>query len=168
MALYLYESGCTKALTARLRDAYKCLVEEEKMKFEVVLVYIHDSWNTLGSTNAESFMKDFGTMPWLSLPFKDPNCKKVQRVVRYPFELGGPQPDPSLVIVGPFGKFFEPFGASDVLMTFGSPAYPFTRETAFYLQVRNIKKLKLGMLWDPKDVFIRGCMNQVIFLFSML
>ena len=78
--LYLYESGCTKALTAQLRDAYKFLVEEEKMKLEVVPVCIYDSWNNTWRTNEESLMEEFGTMPRLALPFRDANCKKVQRV----------------------------------------------------------------------------------------
>uniref|UniRef100_A0A164U6I8 protein-disulfide reductase n=2 Tax=Daucus carota subsp. sativus TaxID=79200 RepID=A0A164U6I8_DAUCS len=165
--LYLYESGCTKALTARLKDAYKVLVEEEKMKLEVVLVYIYDSWNTLGCTNEKSFMEEFGTMPWLALPFRDSNCKKLQRVYLYPSELGGPQPDPSLVVIGPYGQYFEPFGASDVLMKFGSRGYPFTRKRGLHLQVETIKKVSLGMLWDPEPVFIRGCGSEVIFLSSM-
>ncbi|XP_063937347.1 probable nucleoredoxin 1 isoform X3 [Daucus carota subsp. sativus] len=159
--LYLYESGCTKALTARLKDAYKVLVEEEKMKLEVVLVYIYDSWNTLGRTNEKSFMQEFGTMPWLALPFRDSNCKKLQRVYLYPSELGGPQPDPSLVVIGPYGQYFEPFGASDVLMKFGSRGYPFTRKRGLHLQVEAIKKVNLSMLWDPEPVFIRGCGSEV-------
>ncbi|KAL6557219.1 hypothetical protein OROMI_017569 [Orobanche minor] len=160
VALYLYEKGCTNDLTESLRNAHKILVQEEKKKFEIVLIYIHDSWNTLGRTDAESFKKEFETMPWLALPFKDTSCKKVQRVFRYPFELGGPQPDPSLVIIGPFGEFSEPFGAADVLMNFGVEAYPFTRRKAYMLQVEKVMNVKLDMLWGPEAVFTRGCVSE--------
>ncbi|KAL6577333.1 hypothetical protein OROMI_011609 [Orobanche minor] len=111
VALYLYEEGCTNDLTTSLRNAYKILVHKEKKKFEVVLIYIHDSLNTLGRTDAESFKKAFETMPWLALPFKDAYCKKVQRVFLYPFGLDGPHPNHSLVIIGPSGELIEPFGA---------------------------------------------------------
>ncbi|KAL1806965.1 hypothetical protein ACET3Z_030033 [Daucus carota] len=68
------------------------------MKLEVVPVYIYDSWNNTWRTNEESLMEEFGTMPRLALPFRDANCKKVQRVI------------------GSFGEYFEPFGSSDVFI----------------------------------------------------
>ncbi|KAL1825846.1 probable nucleoredoxin 2 [Daucus carota subsp. sativus] len=47
------------------------------------------------------------------------------RVCHYPLDLDGPKPDPRLVIVGPRGEFFEPYGA-DIFMNFGVPAYSFS------------------------------------------
>ncbi|KAL6499872.1 hypothetical protein OROGR_027782 [Orobanche gracilis] len=160
VALYLYEEGCTNDLTTSLRNAYEILVHKEKKKFEVVLIYIHDSLNTLGRTDAESFKKGFETMPWLALPFKDTNCKKVQRVFLYPFGLEGPHPNHSLVIIGPSGELIEPFGAGTVLKYFGIQAYPFTREKAHLLHVQKVKNVKLDMLWRPEAVFMRGYMPE--------
>lgn len=118
VALYLYQEGCTNELTESLKKAYEQCVQEKK-NFEVVLIYISDTYNTYGHTNACSFRKTFQTMPWLALPFEDINRKKVMRVFRYPSELGGPQPDPSLVIIGHRGEIVEPFGGARVLMEFG-------------------------------------------------
>lgn len=63
-------------------------------------------------TDEDSFMKAFGTMPWLALPFKDTYCnKKLLRIFRYTQELLGPKPDPIMVIIGPHGNFIEWMGA---------------------------------------------------------
>lgn len=72
-------------------------------------------------------------MSWITLSSKDTNCKKVIRVFRYPFELGGLQPDPSLVIIGHHVEIFELFGGARVLMKFGIDAYPLTRNEAYKL-----------------------------------
>ncbi|KAL6563619.1 hypothetical protein OROGR_002578 [Orobanche gracilis] len=118
---------------------------------------------------AESFKKVFETMPWLALPFKDTNCKKVQRVFLYPFGLNGPHPNHSLVIVGPSREFIESFGAGTVLKNFGIEAYPFAREKAQSLHVQKVKNVKLDMLWGPEAVFMRGYVSESTyqeFLFS--
>lgn len=85
--------------------------------FEVVLIYIHDSWNTQERTNEDTFWKTFKTMPWLALPLKDLVIKKLRRICNYPLDFDGPAPDPRLDIVGPQGVFFEPYGAN-ILMNF--------------------------------------------------
>ncbi|KAL6559105.1 hypothetical protein OROHE_006474 [Orobanche hederae] len=135
VALFLYEEGWTNELTQSLKKAYKQCVHR---------------------TNADSFRKTFQTMPWLALPFKDINCKKVMRVFRYPFELGGPQPDPSLVIIGHHGEIFEPFGGARVLMEFGIDAYPFTSNEAYKLQFEKVKNLKFEALFGPEAVFVHA------------
>ncbi|KAL8148147.1 hypothetical protein AgCh_005482 [Apium graveolens] len=73
VALYLYEDGCTdNDLTPFLEKTYrKCTYE--KIGFEVVLVYIHDSPNTFERTSINSFAQKFNIMQWLALPFKDIN-----------------------------------------------------------------------------------------------
>ncbi|KAL6573908.1 hypothetical protein OROHE_001450 [Orobanche hederae] len=159
VALYIYEEGCSSDLTTTLRNAYQNLVHEQNQKFEVVLVYIHDSRNT-HHTDEESFKKAFEEMPWLALPFNDANCRKIQRIYRYPFGLEEQKLNHSLVIIGPSGELVEPFGAATVLMNFGIEAYPFTRKIAFTLHLKKIKKLKLDMLFDPGAVFVRGCVSM--------
>ncbi|KAL6496484.1 hypothetical protein OROGR_029742 [Orobanche gracilis] len=77
------------------------------------------------------------TMPWLALPFKDPNCVKLQCIFDYPLELEGTRPDPSLIIIGRHGKFIEPF-AADAVKDFGCPAYPFTRKRAAELLAEKV------------------------------
>lgn len=167
VALYLYEEGWTNELTESLKKAYEQCVQGNK-NFEVVLIYISDTYNTYGHTNADSFRKTFQTMPWLALPFKDINCKKVMRVFRYPFELGGPQPDPSLVIIGHRGEIFEPFGGARVLMEFGIDAYPFTCNEAYKLQFEKVKNLKFEALFGPGAVFVQdsgsdAALEEVLF-----
>lgn len=119
--------------------------------FEVVLIYIHDSKQTIGRTNEDTFWETFKTMPWLALPFKDPVIKKLRRICNYPLDFEGPAPDPGLVIVGPRGEFFEPYGA-DILMNFGIQAYPFNRRRMVDLEAEKAKKVKPDMLWDPNTV----------------
>ncbi|XP_063942572.1 probable nucleoredoxin 1 isoform X2 [Daucus carota subsp. sativus] len=152
VALYFYEDGVTdEELTVKLKTAYKELAKN-KEKFEVVLLYLYDTLGTIHSTNEESFWKFFETMPWLALPFKDPNHKKLKRIFGYPNNLYGPEPVPTLVIFGPNGKFVEPCGA-DILINFGISAYPFTRNRLAKLETEKVKELKLEMLLDPNTFF---------------
>ena len=76
-------------------------------------------------------------------PFKDPFINKLMRVCHYPLDLDGPEPDPRLVIVGPRGEFFEPYGA-DIFMNIGVPAYPFSRTKLVDLLVGKAKKCETG------------------------
>lgn len=153
VALYLYEDGRNNELTTKLKEAYEELVLKKKKKFEVVLVYITNSRQTHRTTTEETFWKTFKTMPWLALPFKDPNCVKLQRMFKYPLELDLKIfPDPSLVIIGRHGKFYEPYGA-DILMNFGCPAYPFTSQRAGELVAEKANKVRLQMFWGPNTVF---------------
>lgn len=155
VALYLYEEGRRDNLTTALKNVYDLV---PRTHFEVVLIYIYDSWNTIFRTDAESFENTFAKMPWLALPYKDTNCKMVQRVFKYPVEYYGPgdlldqEPDPSLAIIGPCGEFFEPLG-SDIVKNFGILAYPFTREKAVQCRVEKSKKMKLDMFWCPETIF---------------
>ncbi|KAL6496500.1 hypothetical protein OROGR_029758 [Orobanche gracilis] len=148
VALYLYEDGYNNDLTAKLKEAYEELVLKNKKNFEVVLVYISNSWETYRTTE-ETFWKAFKTMPWLALPFKDPNCVKFQCIFDYPLELEGTSPDPSLIIIGRHGKFIELF-AADVVKDFGCPAYPFTGKRAAELLAEKANKVKLEMFWVLK------------------
>lgn len=152
VALYFYEDGLTDdELTIKLKMAYKGSAKT-KENFEVVLLYLYDTHGTLHSTNEESFWKKFKDMPWLALPFKDPNHKKLKRIFGYPDDLNGPERPPTLVIFGPNGEFVDPCGG-DILMKFGAPACPFTRKRLAKLETERAKEVKLGMLWDPNTVF---------------
>lgn len=122
--------------------------------FEIVLIYDHDTVYTYDITTEESFRKTFRTMPWLALPFKDPNCKRLQRIFHHPWHLKELGPDPTLVIIGPHGNFIEEFGA-DILLNFGIAAYPFTRESAAKLEAEKVKRLKLEMFWSDPNTFFR-------------
>lgn len=160
VALYLYEEGFTNDLTETLRIAYQQLVSVENRLFEVVLVYMYNSWNTHGRTNLETFTQTFSTMPWLAIPFQDINSAKLPRFFRYPFELDEWHPSPSLVIIGPRGEYVVPFGAATILKNFGTQAYPFTREIAYKLLAERVKNMKLEMLWRPNTVFVRDCVFE--------
>ncbi|KAF8016576.1 hypothetical protein BT93_H1945 [Corymbia citriodora subsp. variegata] len=65
-----------------------------------------------------SFKQSFGSMPWLSLPFRDKKCKKL---VRY-FELSTL---PTLVIIGCDGKTIHS-NVAETVEEHGIVAYPFT------------------------------------------
>ncbi|KAL8094135.1 putative nucleoredoxin 1 isoform X2 [Apium graveolens] len=155
VALYFFEDGFTDdELTLKLKMAYKELAKNNK-NFEVVLLYLYDTLGTLHSTNEESFWKIFKTMPWLALPFKDPNHKKLLRIFGYPHDniyRTGPESVPTLVIFGPNGKFVDPCGA-DILMEFSISSYPFTRKRLAQLETEKIKDMKPEMLWDPNTAF---------------
>ena len=108
-------------------------------------------------------------MSWLALPFKDPRCKYLKRIFNYPAELNGWDPDPRLVIIGPQGKYFEPYGA-DILNRFGMSAFPFTRRRAAELESESeyIKSLKLDMLLDPRTSFSRANGTKVGYFSTFL
>ncbi|KAL6547652.1 hypothetical protein OROHE_009357 [Orobanche hederae] len=145
VALYLYEEGCSDEFTETLKIAYEQLVRVENRMFEVVLVYMYNSWNTHNRTNEETFSKTFSTMPWLALPFKDINSAKS-----------------FTCCYRPRGEFVEPFGAATILKNFGIQAYPFTRQISYKLQAERVKAMKLEMLWRPKTVFMGKRVSQEV------
>lgn len=152
VGLYFYEEGYTgDDSTELLKTAYERLAAEQN--FEIVFIYIGDTVQTNMITSEESFMKRFRTMPWLALPFKDPNVKRLKRIFEYPsVQCCDEERPPEFVIFGPHGKFIEPFGI-DILARYGTKAYPFTRMAAAKLETEKVKDLKLEMLWDPNTIF---------------
>ncbi|XP_074366195.1 putative nucleoredoxin 1 [Apium graveolens] len=105
-------------------------------------------------------------MPWLALPFKDPNYKKLQMIFDHPEQLKELGPEPTLVIIGPHGNFIEEFG-TNILLNFGIAAYPFTHESAAKLEAEKAKTLKLEMFWrDPNTLFRQKDGKRTILLFG--
>lgn len=170
VVLYFYREGETDdTLTEQLKTAYKRSVVEQN--FEIVLIYFCDP----PITNEETFQKKFETMPWLAIPFKDPNIKKLKRIFENPnleklkqffkhrsyrfSDMSGRNP-PEVVIFGPHGDFFEPFGR-DILLRYGTKASPFTRKVAAKLETEKVKELKLEMLCDQNTVFRRKDGSEV-------
>lgn len=158
VALYFYENY----FPSSKQDIIRVYEELAKIKvnFEVVLIYLTDTPYTYDCTNEESFWKAFKTMPWLALPFKDPNNQKLKRVFEFHPEFDDDNFDlrPLLVIFGPHGEFIEPLG-DRILGVY--PVYPFTREKVAKLETEKIQKLKMEMLWDPNTVFRRTDGSQV-------
>lgn len=147
--MYFYEDGLTDdRITERLKRAYYKLAEKNK-NFEVVLIYLSDTHHTF-SKNIESFWEKFKTMPWLALPFKDPNHKKLKRVFEYELidDYNDVYAAPTLIIFGAFGEFINPYGA-DIILYADVQAYPFNRDKLATLEVEKIKELKMEMLLDP-------------------
>ncbi|KAK6926048.1 Thioredoxin-like fold [Dillenia turbinata] len=112
-------------------DFQPLLVEfYEKLKaqgesFEVVAISLDNDEN--------SFKQAFGTMPWLSLPFKDKSCLKLARY----FELSAL---PSLVIIGSDGKTLHP-NVVETVEKHGVLAYPFSPEK--FKELEEIEKAKM-------------------------
>lgn len=153
VALYFYEEGVTSfRLTKDIKTVYEELAQRQNT-FEVVLIYLYDTYDTFYNTSEESFCNTFKTMPWLALPFKDPKCRDLKRLFHFPeYSKFSIETAPTLVIVGPHGEFVEPWGA-DILSTFKLPAYTFTREKVAKLDTEKVKDLKLEMLWDQNTLF---------------
>lgn len=160
VALYFYEDS----FCGSKEDITRIYEELAKIKenFEVVLIYLTDTPFTNQHANEEDFWKAFRTMPWLALPFKDPNIQKLKRVFEFPEEFDDDTFDlrPLLVIFGPHGEFIEPLG--DQIMGV-CPVYPFTREKVAELELEKVQKLKMEMLWDPNTVFSRSDGSQMKF-----
>ncbi|XP_031123662.1 probable nucleoredoxin 1 [Ipomoea triloba] len=114
-------SGCRK-FTSRLIEAYKNLKRES---FEIVLVSLDDK--------VEEFREGFEAMPWLALPFKDENCRRLGRYFENKWL-------PQLVVIGPDGKTVSP-NVVEIVEEHGEEAFPFTREKL--VQLANMKKAKL-------------------------
>ncbi|KAF8016574.1 hypothetical protein BT93_H1943 [Corymbia citriodora subsp. variegata] len=97
--------------TPKLLEVYEKLKAKGE-SFEIVQIPLDD--------DESSFNQSFGSMPWLSLPFKDKNCEKL---VRY-FELSAL---PTLVIIGCDGKTVHS-NVAEIVEEHGAAAYPFTPE----------------------------------------
>lgn len=155
VVLYFYED-CEyqfDGITKMLKDVYCNLMPEKKDKFEVVLVYIHNSIDARGRASEESFWNAFHGMPWLALPFKHPRVKNLKRIFDY-FGVDGSNADPRLVIIGPQGNFVEPYGV-DIFKNFPAAPYPFTRKEALKLVIEYTKTLKLDMFLGPNTSCIQ-------------
>ncbi|KAL6544898.1 hypothetical protein OROMI_023760 [Orobanche minor] len=154
VALYFYEDGFTDDYV--LKRAYEKL-KKDNQNFEVVLIYTpNTSENKFYCASKESFWKTFKTMPWLALPFKDPNETKLKRILEYSLAYMEPHKNPDdvtrLVIFGPRCEFIEPFGAN-ILDHFDLSAYPFTFVKVVELEIEKVNDMKLEMLWDRNTIF---------------
>ncbi|KAL6529810.1 hypothetical protein OROGR_015433 [Orobanche gracilis] len=160
VALYFYQDYPIDSLTKEIQATYEQLSNKENI--EIVLVYVHGSWDSFERSNEESFWKIFNAMSCLALSFKDINCTKLWQIFSYPLDLEGPGPDPRLVIIGfgPQGKFVEPY-AVDILKNFGISAYPLTRKRVAELEAQYVMKLKPDMFWDPNTFFIQRDGSEV-------
>lgn len=136
-----------------------------KKFFEVVLISSREFAYSNDWSSEESFWEEFRGMPWLALPYRDPNCKKLNRI----FEISKNQQDipcfGDLVILGPRAEFIEPYG-SNILFLYKNPGYPFTRRRVAQLESEKVKELKLEMICDPNTVFRMKDGSQVSLLIS--
>lgn len=163
----LYFCPCLNGLrtTRELEIVYQELLKN-KENFEIVLIYTH-GWcahkDTCGLVDEDSFLNEIKTMPWLVLPFTDTDCnKKLQRIFQNPQDLEHPKPDARLIIIGPHGKFIEPL-ATNILMDYGAPAYPFTLQSAVNLELQRVKKVNPETFWDLDAIFTRNDGSHIRF-----
>uniref|UniRef100_A0A164UNZ2 protein-disulfide reductase n=1 Tax=Daucus carota subsp. sativus TaxID=79200 RepID=A0A164UNZ2_DAUCS len=164
VALYFFEEGITDNWhTESIKMAYEEF-RQNKSSFEVVLIYLYDTISTYDCTSEESFWNTFKTMPWLALPFKDLKCRELERYLGYPFNPLDAK-SPTLVIVGPRGRYIEPWGAL-IIDQFKLSVYPFTREQAAKLDTEKVRELKLEMLWDQNTIF-RGKDGRKVSFFDV-
>lgn len=159
MALYFYQPDTPDSLTEELKLVYEYLAKKKEM-FEVVLVYIREPCQRYGCENLslkseESFWEVFKTMPWLALPFKDMNYKRLKRIIEFQSYNAH-----RLVVFGPHADYIEPFG-SRMLHQCGIRAFPFARKNIVELETEKVKELNLGLLWNPNNVFRRNDGSEV-------
>lgn len=98
-----------KVFTPKLAKTYN-EINAKHSDFEVIYVSLDN--------DEESFHDYYSEMPWLSLPYND----KREVPLRQSFEFSG---IPHLVAVGPTGKTLTN-EAKDLVVLYGSEAYPFT------------------------------------------
>lgn len=163
VAFYFYQDGEND--DTQLKKVYNELKKNNE-NFEVVLIYTPEDFKFYCTTE-QSFWKRFKTMPWLALPFNDPNDRKLKRILEYSLRFMHSYDDPDdqvtrLVIFGPRGEFIEPFGA-DILNEFGTEAYPFTFSKLVKLEIEKVNDMKLEILWDLNTVFRRKDGSEVPF-----
>ncbi|XP_014523627.1 probable nucleoredoxin 1 [Vigna radiata var. radiata] len=103
--------GPSSDFTPKLVRVYEELKARGE-NFEVVLIPLDE--------DEESFKEVLGSVPWLSLPFKDKFCGKLAQY----FELSTL---PTLVILGPDGKTLNS-NVAEAIEDHGVVAYPFTPE----------------------------------------
>ncbi|PON58660.1 Thioredoxin-like fold containing protein [Trema orientale] len=109
VALYFWP--CYK-FTPTLIDVYNKLKAKGE-KFEIVSIFGY-----MEEDKVEKFNREFEMIPWLALPFKDKNPRKLI----YYFET---HKIPTIVIIGPDGKVLNP-NATKLIDEYGEEAYPFT------------------------------------------
>ncbi|XP_074324776.1 putative nucleoredoxin 1 [Apium graveolens] len=168
VVLYFYREGRGFDVMRELLKAYRRSAEV-KNNFEVVFIYQRDTDNTFFDTETNTFFdldknifqEEFHILPWLALPYNDPNHKKLRRIFEYSYLINKSNPL-EIVIFGPHGQVVEPF-ASEILCKYGIEAFPFTRMEAAKLEAEKVKELQLGMLWDQNTVFRRKDGSHVRF-----
>lgn len=156
VGLYLYDKNepVAQRLTPKLVKVYKELKGTGE-DFEIVMINL----NFLSDYefNEESFDKEFKSMPWLALPFKDLTCTKLLRMFK-PYINPDNKMDNVFIIVGPGGNIFERLGAN-VVWSYGISAYPFTLGTVaerkiLGLKALNIESVLIGL--DVKSIYAKG------------
>ncbi|KAL0325922.1 UNVERIFIED_CONTAM: putative nucleoredoxin 2 [Sesamum radiatum] len=125
IGLYFSAEWCSPGVefTPKLASIYQKINQESSLNghhqdFQIVFVSSdHDQ---------TSFDSYFRTMPWLALPYGDPNIKTLTKY----FDIRG---IPSLVILGPDGKTVTKQGRN-LLNLYQENAYPFTEARVEFLE----------------------------------
>ncbi|KAL0351718.1 UNVERIFIED_CONTAM: putative nucleoredoxin 2 [Sesamum calycinum] len=125
IGLYFSAEWCSPGVefTPKLASIYRKINQESSLNghhqdFQIVFVSSdHDQ---------TSFDSYFRTMPWLALPYGDPNIKTLTKY----FDIRG---IPSLVILGPDGKTVTKQGRN-LLNLYQENAYPFTEARVEFLE----------------------------------
>lgn len=108
-------------------------------EFEIVLVYLPfgDCLDPLVyRVNIDSLLQKIS---WWRLPFNNSVSRRLWRLIScYP-------DDGRLVIVGPRGKYVDPYGG-DIISSYGIYAYPFTRECLVQRELNKLRALTLESL----------------------
>ncbi|XP_063947406.1 probable nucleoredoxin 1-2 [Daucus carota subsp. sativus] len=133
-----------------LKLAYEELAQVGNL-FEVVLIYGREFGYSSDWPSEELFLEELKGMPWLALPYQDPRCKKLNRIL----EISSSKQDApgfgGLVMFDPRAEFMEPFG-SHIFCLYKIHGYPFTRRRVAQLETEKVKDLKLEMICEQNSV----------------
>ncbi|KAL8093570.1 putative nucleoredoxin 1-2 [Apium graveolens] len=144
------KSPYTLGFLEELKLAYEKLAQIKKA-FEVVLIYGREFAYSNDSPSEELFYEELKDMPWLALPYRDPSCKKLNRILEISSSNHETPGFGNLVIFDPHAEFIEPFGFN-ILCLYKIPGYPFTRRGVAQLETERVKDLKLDMICDQNSV----------------
>ncbi|XP_031258980.1 probable nucleoredoxin 1 [Pistacia vera] len=131
--LYFSRLHCPpcRAFTPKLAKTYH-EIKSKHPDFEVVFVSL--------DFNEESFKEYYSEMPWLALPYDDKRETLLKLTFKYRSLL------PHLAAIGPNGKTLTD-EARELVVFFGSDAYPFTEERKKEMD-RKLEKMAKG--WPEK------------------
>lgn len=155
IGLYFCKNIPNPPLMELIKKVYQ---EAEKLGYDFEIVQINFHYHFFGTI-------DFGTNPtvepcregisWLTLPFKDPSCRKLQRIFNCSHD--DYWDGDCLVIVNTLQADVQfEYSGAEMFRQYGVAAYPFTRYSLYRTEYRRQKReVTLQSLFPPGEPLLR-------------